>query len=99
MTPSDMILQIGTIAGYNNKIVIATESQTLGFNDDVNVKHVSSSTQPATIQGTPTKKSLPESVEQQTVQRTPTVQPIKEAMQNSIDSWKYSNRYHRTHFL
>ena len=60
MSPSDMILQIGTIVGYNNKIVIATENQTLGFNSDVNVKPVAPTTQPATIQGTPTKKSLPE---------------------------------------
>ena len=37
MSPSDMILQIGTIVGYNNKIVIATENQTLGFNNNVNV--------------------------------------------------------------
>ena len=40
MSPSDMVLQIGTIVGYNNKIVIATENQTLGFNNDVNVKPV-----------------------------------------------------------
>ena len=60
MSPSDMILQIGTIVGYNNKIVIATENQTLGFNSDLNVKPVEPTTQPATIQGTPTKKSLPE---------------------------------------
>ena len=55
MSPSDMILQIGTIAGYINKIVIATENQTLGFNSDVNVKPVAPTTQPATIQGTLTK--------------------------------------------
>ena len=55
-----MILQIGTIVGYNNTIVIATENQTLGFNSDVNIKPVAPTTQPATIQGTPTKKSLPE---------------------------------------
>ena len=60
MSPSDMILQIGTIVGYNNTIVIATENQTLGFNSDVNIKPVAPTTQPATIQGTPTKKSLPE---------------------------------------
>ena len=77
-----MILQIGTIAGYNNKIVIATENQTLGFNDEVNVKPVLPTTQPTNIQGTSTKKSLPEPIDHQTVHSTPTVQPIKEAMQH-----------------
>ena len=83
MSPSDMILQIGTIAGYNNKIVIATENQTLGFNSDVNVKPFAPTTQPATIQGTPTKKSLPEPVKHQTVQtkNQPTVISTKEAIQ------------------
>jgi len=61
MSPSDMVLQIGTIVGYNNKIVIATENQTLGFNNDVNVKPVVP-TQPETTHGTPTKKSHPEPI-------------------------------------
>ena len=85
MSPSDMILQIGTIAGYNNKIVIATENQTLGFNSDVNVKPVAPTTQPATIQGTPTKKSLPEPVKPvaptthpATIQGTPTKKSLPE---------------------
>ena len=39
MSPSDMVLQIGTIVGYNNKIVIATENQMLGLNDDLNNKN------------------------------------------------------------
>ena len=56
MSPSDMILQIGTVVGYNNEIVIATENQKLGFNSDVNVKPVEPTTQPTTIEGTPTKK-------------------------------------------
>ena len=57
MSPSDIILQIGTIVGYNNKIVIATENQALGFNNDVNVQ---SSIPPTAVSGTETKKSLPE---------------------------------------
>jgi len=61
MSPSDMVLQIGTIVGYNNKIVIATENQTLGFNNDVNVKPVVP-TQPETTHGIPTKKSHPEPI-------------------------------------
>ena len=59
MSPSDMVLQIGTIVGYNNKIVIATENQALGFNNDVNVKPVQSSIPPTAVSGTETKKSLP----------------------------------------
>ena len=82
MSPSDMILQIGTIAGYNKKIVIATENQTLGFNSDVNVKPVAPTTQPATIQGTPTKKSLPEPVKHQTVQTKNQRISTKEAIQH-----------------
>ncbi|CAG2245236.1 unnamed protein product [Mytilus edulis] len=39
MSPSDMVLQIGSIVGYNNKIIIATENQTLGLNDDLNNKN------------------------------------------------------------
>ena len=37
MAPSDMSLHIGTVAGYNNKIVIADDALTLGVNDDLNV--------------------------------------------------------------
>ena len=58
MSPSDMILQIGTTAGYNNKIVIATENETLGINSDINVKHVEPISQPKTLEGTTTRGSL-----------------------------------------
>ena len=34
MSPDDMVLRIGEIVGYNNKIVVATENQTLGLNLD-----------------------------------------------------------------
>ena len=37
MAPSDMLLRVGKKAGYNNLIVIATGSQTLGLNRDLNV--------------------------------------------------------------
>ena len=90
MSPNDMILQIGTIVGYNNKIVIATDDQTLGFNSDVNIKPVLPISQPATIQGTPTKKSLPEpditkeSLPNQIIKSVETKdkQPTKEATQH-----------------
>ena len=36
MSPSDMLLRIGQVAGYNNEIFIATTDQTLGVNQAVN---------------------------------------------------------------
>ena len=36
MAPSDMLLHIGQVAGYNNEIVIATKSQKLGVNTGIN---------------------------------------------------------------
>ena len=40
MAPSDMSLHITTKVGYNNKIVIATSTQVLGVNDDINTDPV-----------------------------------------------------------
>ena len=37
MAPSDMRLHIGTVVGYNNDIVVATEKQSLGINPAVNI--------------------------------------------------------------
>ena len=36
MSPSDMLLRIGQVIGYNNLIVIATPGQKLGLNSDLN---------------------------------------------------------------
>ena len=38
MVPSDMELRIGTIQDYNNEIVIATPTQSLGVNKNINTK-------------------------------------------------------------
>jgi uncharacterized protein involved in copper resistance len=54
-----MELQIGTIVGYNNLIIIATENQKLGFNEEINIKHVDL-IHNETTEGTLTRKSLPE---------------------------------------
>ena len=35
MAPSDMLLLIGKIAGYNNLIIIAIDAQSLGLNSDL----------------------------------------------------------------
>ena len=61
MSPSDMVLRVGTIVGYNNQIVVATKNQKLGFNEEINapIHHDSIKTN-ETVKGTPTKKSLPE---------------------------------------
>ena len=40
MAPSDMSLHITTKEGYNNEIVIASETQVLGVNDDINTDPV-----------------------------------------------------------
>ena len=37
MAPSDMLLRIGQVAGYNNEIVVATGGQKLGVNAGANV--------------------------------------------------------------
>jgi hypothetical protein len=67
MSPSDMELQIGTIVGYNNLIIIATENQKLGFNDEVNVKHVDLILPETTT--TTTKKSLPEHKKEEVIKK------------------------------
>jgi len=36
MAPSDMLLSVGVIVGYNNKIVTATDAQKLGLNSGLN---------------------------------------------------------------
>ena len=59
MCPSDMELQIGTIADYNNEIVIATDAQELGLNNGVNTKPIPPKQQ-TQLQGTPTKQTQEE---------------------------------------
>ena len=40
MSPSNLELQKGTLQGYNNEIVIATDAQDNGLNNGVNAKQV-----------------------------------------------------------
>ena len=40
MAPSNMVLHIGQLAGYNNEIVVATPSQKLGMNGQINASVV-----------------------------------------------------------
>ena len=56
MAPSDMRLHIGTIAGYNNQIVIAPVGQPMGVSPDINGSPVSS---PAVTGETELVKPLP----------------------------------------
>lgn len=37
MAPSDMLLLVGKVAGYNNQITVATTTQTLGLNSEINL--------------------------------------------------------------
>jgi hypothetical protein len=47
MAPGNMLLQVGQVEGYNNKIVVATAAQKLGENTDINILP----TPPPTITG------------------------------------------------
>ena len=40
MSPSNMELRIGTIQDYNNEIIVATDAQGLGLNNNQNTKPV-----------------------------------------------------------
>jgi len=40
MAPSNMLLRVGDVAGYNNLIVIATDAQSLGLNSSLNRQSV-----------------------------------------------------------
>ena len=59
MSPSNMELRIGTIQDYNNKIIVATDAQGLGLNNNLNTKPVPPK-QTQTVNGTKTKQSHPE---------------------------------------
>ncbi len=58
MSPSNMELRIGTIKDYNNEIVVATDQQELGLNDNINIKPVPPKQYPE-LQGTKTKQTQP----------------------------------------
>ena len=54
-----MELRIGTIHDYNNEIIVATDAQGLGLNNNLNTKPVPPK-QTQTVNGTKTKQSHPE---------------------------------------
>lgn len=41
MAPSNMLLRVGNVAGYNNLIIVATDAQSLGLNSGLNRHEVS----------------------------------------------------------
>ena len=49
MAPSNMLLHIGIIQGYNNEIIIAEEGQRLGMNTDVNLTPALPNTPPTPL--------------------------------------------------
>ena len=59
MTPSNMELRIGTIQGYNNKIILSTHDQKLWWNATVNLS-ADATSYSGNVSGTTTKKSTPE---------------------------------------
>ena len=58
MAPSNMELQIGTIEGYNNKIILSTHDQKLWWNATVNLP-ASATSYSDDVSGTKTRKSTP----------------------------------------
>ena len=59
MAPSNMELRIGTIQGYNNKIILSTDDQKLWWNATVNLS-ADATSYSGNVSGTTTKKSTPE---------------------------------------
>ena len=59
MAPSNMELRIGTIQGYNNKIILSTHDQKLWWNATVNLA-ADATSYSGNVSGTTTKKSTPE---------------------------------------
>ena len=59
MAPSNMELWIGTIQGYNNKIILSTHDQKLWWNATVNLS-ADATSYSGNVSGTTTKKSTPE---------------------------------------
>ena len=59
MAPSNMELRIGTIQGYNNKIILSTHDQKLWWNATVNLS-ADATSYSGNVSGITTKKSTPE---------------------------------------
>ena len=59
MAPSNMELRIGTIQGYNNKIILSTHDQKLWWNATVNLS-ADATSYSGDVSGTTTQKSTPE---------------------------------------
>ena len=59
MAPSNMELRIGTIQGYNNKIILSTHDQKLWWNATVNLS-ADATSYSGNVSGTTTKISTPE---------------------------------------
>ena len=58
MSPSNMELQIATIQDYNNEIIIATSTQSIGLNNGSNIKPVPPK-HTENVQGTVTRQTHP----------------------------------------
>ena len=59
MAPSNMELRIGTIQGYNNKIILSTHDQKLWWNATVNLS-ADATSYSGSVSGTTTKNATPE---------------------------------------
>ena len=81
MAPSNMELRIGTIQGYNNKIILSTHDQKLWWNATVNLS-ADATSYSGNVSGTTTKKSTPEVP---TVLSKPQKPDIPPAVQGKIE--------------
>ena len=59
MIPSNLVLNVGSVKGYNNNIIIASQGMKLGYNKDINepIETAKPSIQPIIIQQTESKST------------------------------------------
>ena len=75
MIPSDLVLKVGKLVGYNNNIVVATSEMKIGQNEQVN-----------TIQVPAVEKKTPESVQVEAAS-VPEINPLYVSLSISILIW------------
>jgi hypothetical protein len=75
MIPSDLVLKVGKLVGYNNNIVVATSEMKIGQNEQVN-----------TIQVPAIEKKPPESVQVEAAS-VPEINPLYVSLSISILIW------------
>ena len=83
MAPSDMELRIGTIEGYNSKIILSTHGQKLWWNATVNLP-ASATSYSDDVSGTKTRKSINTSYNTSYNTHRPTKKPQKPNISSAV---------------